>query len=256
MRSSRLPAVKTLADFDFSFQPSVKREQIDSLDELGFVERRENVVCLGPSGDCHGRERAQGLLRHPDRPDRLARGGPGRRTAEPASQTLTHPGAPGRRRDRLPPGHPERCHPLLPARQPALRARLDGAHLEPRLRAPGRDPARRGHGRRPAGPSPPPLPHRQHPRQQLPDATLRRTLQIDPPDGRLGHVSRALRRWRDPVMGAHQRLQARPAERAERPEPGGPQSVRQLGAKQLPFVSCRSRGKIPCPALPSPIALA
>ncbi|MDE3217534.1 MAG: AAA family ATPase, partial [Gemmatimonadota bacterium] len=26
MRSSRLPVVKTLADFDFSFQPSVKRE--------------------------------------------------------------------------------------------------------------------------------------------------------------------------------------------------------------------------------------
>jgi DNA replication protein DnaC len=50
MRSSRLPAVKTLADFDFTFQPSVKREQIESLHELGFVERRENVVLLGPPG--------------------------------------------------------------------------------------------------------------------------------------------------------------------------------------------------------------
>ena len=50
MRSSRLPAVKTLADFDFSFQPTVKREQIDSLHELGCVERRENVVSLGPPG--------------------------------------------------------------------------------------------------------------------------------------------------------------------------------------------------------------
>lgn len=50
MRSSRLPAVKTLADFDFSFQPSVKREQIESLHELGFVERRENVILLGPPG--------------------------------------------------------------------------------------------------------------------------------------------------------------------------------------------------------------
>ena len=50
MRSSRLPAVKTLADFDFSFQPSIKREQIDSLHTLGFVERRENVVFLGPPG--------------------------------------------------------------------------------------------------------------------------------------------------------------------------------------------------------------
>jgi DNA replication protein DnaC len=50
MRSSRLPAVKTLADFDFSFQPSVKREQIESLHTLGFVERRENVILLGPPG--------------------------------------------------------------------------------------------------------------------------------------------------------------------------------------------------------------
>lgn len=50
MRSSRLPAVKTLADFDFSFQPSIKREQIESLHELGFLERRENVVFLGPPG--------------------------------------------------------------------------------------------------------------------------------------------------------------------------------------------------------------
>lgn len=50
MRSSRLPSVKTLEDFDFSFQPSIKREQIDSLHELSFLERKENVVFLGPPG--------------------------------------------------------------------------------------------------------------------------------------------------------------------------------------------------------------
>jgi DNA replication protein DnaC len=50
MRSSRLPAVKILADFDFTFQPSLKREQIDNLHTLGFLERRENVVLLGPPG--------------------------------------------------------------------------------------------------------------------------------------------------------------------------------------------------------------
>jgi DNA replication protein DnaC len=50
MRSSRLPAVKTLEEFDFSFQPSIKREQIESLSELSFVERKENVVLLGPPG--------------------------------------------------------------------------------------------------------------------------------------------------------------------------------------------------------------
>ena len=50
MRSSRLPTIKTLSEFDFSFQPSIKREQIDSLHELGFVERKENIVFLGPPG--------------------------------------------------------------------------------------------------------------------------------------------------------------------------------------------------------------
>jgi DNA replication protein DnaC len=50
MRSSRLPAVKTSSDFDFSFQPSIRREQMESLHELGFVERKENVIFLGPPG--------------------------------------------------------------------------------------------------------------------------------------------------------------------------------------------------------------
>ncbi len=50
MRSSRLPAVKTLAEFDFTFQPSIKREQIESLHELGFLDRAENVILLGPPG--------------------------------------------------------------------------------------------------------------------------------------------------------------------------------------------------------------
>ena len=39
MRSSRLPGIKTLDDFDFSFQPSIKREQIDSLHELPLCQR-------------------------------------------------------------------------------------------------------------------------------------------------------------------------------------------------------------------------
>ena len=50
MRSSRLPCVRTLDGFDFSFQPSIEREQIDALHDLGFLERAENVVFLGPPG--------------------------------------------------------------------------------------------------------------------------------------------------------------------------------------------------------------
>jgi len=48
MRAARLPAIKTLSDFDFTCQPSIKREQVDSLHTLGFLERHENVVFLGP----------------------------------------------------------------------------------------------------------------------------------------------------------------------------------------------------------------
>src|SRR2546423_1903524 len=40
MRSSRLPVVKQLHDFDFPFQPPLGGEQMESLHELGFVERR------------------------------------------------------------------------------------------------------------------------------------------------------------------------------------------------------------------------
>jgi DNA replication protein DnaC len=50
MRSSRLPAIKTIEQFDFAFQPSIQREQLDSLHELGFIKRRENVIFLGPPG--------------------------------------------------------------------------------------------------------------------------------------------------------------------------------------------------------------
>ena len=50
MCSSRLPGVKTLAEFDFSSQPSLRRGQINALHELVLLERRENIVLLGPSG--------------------------------------------------------------------------------------------------------------------------------------------------------------------------------------------------------------
>jgi DNA replication protein DnaC len=44
------PQVERLTEFDFSFQPSLRRDQMESLHELGFVERREHVVFLGPPG--------------------------------------------------------------------------------------------------------------------------------------------------------------------------------------------------------------
>ena len=49
-RTSRMPHLKTLEDFDFALQPSVERSQLESLHELGFLRRRENVVFCGPPG--------------------------------------------------------------------------------------------------------------------------------------------------------------------------------------------------------------
>jgi len=50
MRQARFPVVKTLEQFDFTFQPSVDRKVIRELSGLGFVDRAENVVFLGPPG--------------------------------------------------------------------------------------------------------------------------------------------------------------------------------------------------------------
>lgn len=50
LKQARLPWIKTLEQFDFSFQPSIDRKLIRELSGLGFVERNENVVLLGPPG--------------------------------------------------------------------------------------------------------------------------------------------------------------------------------------------------------------
>lgn len=44
------PHKKELADFDFEFQPSVNQAQILDFTTLRFIEERENIVFLGPSG--------------------------------------------------------------------------------------------------------------------------------------------------------------------------------------------------------------
>jgi DNA replication protein DnaC len=49
-RLAGFPAVKTLDEFNFAFAKGVKRSQVDELAGLGFIERNENVVLVGPSG--------------------------------------------------------------------------------------------------------------------------------------------------------------------------------------------------------------
>ncbi len=49
-RLAHFPFQKTLADFDFSFQPSVDRKQIQELATLRFLANGENIILLGPPG--------------------------------------------------------------------------------------------------------------------------------------------------------------------------------------------------------------
>jgi len=50
LRMSRLTTVKTIAGFDFAFQPSLDRNRILALAELKFIARAEVVHLLGPPG--------------------------------------------------------------------------------------------------------------------------------------------------------------------------------------------------------------
>lgn len=52
MRTSlaRFPFVKTLDAFDFAYQPSLDKKQIQQLASCHFIEHGENVVILGPPG--------------------------------------------------------------------------------------------------------------------------------------------------------------------------------------------------------------
>ena len=50
IHAAAFPFIKTLADFDFNFQPSVSERQMQEFCSLGFMERKENIVFLGSSG--------------------------------------------------------------------------------------------------------------------------------------------------------------------------------------------------------------
>jgi len=64
LKRSRLPAAKTLEQFDFAFQPSIDQSQIRELRTLRFVHEAGNVVLLGPPGvGASGLARARRTLR-------------------------------------------------------------------------------------------------------------------------------------------------------------------------------------------------
>ena len=191
MRSSRLPAIKTLEDFDFSFQPSIKREQIDSLHELGFLERKENVVFLGPPGVGKTHLAISLAITTAESGRRVYYG-----TLTDLIDSLEEAEAAGRLNHRL----KTLTHPALLVVDEIgyLPVTRSGAILFFQLvnrryeHASTVVTSNKGfeqwgeilhdEGRRAAGPAAPPLPHRQHPGQQLPDATPHGTLQGHPPN--------------------------------------------------------------------------
>lgn len=50
LKNARFPGLKTIEGFDFAFQTSVNELQVKELAELGFLDRAENVILLGPPG--------------------------------------------------------------------------------------------------------------------------------------------------------------------------------------------------------------
>jgi DNA replication protein DnaC len=50
VRIASFPAIKLLEDFDFKFAKGAPRKAIQDLASLAFVERKENIILLGPSG--------------------------------------------------------------------------------------------------------------------------------------------------------------------------------------------------------------
>ncbi len=49
-KAAHLPVSKTLAAFEFSFQPSINERQVRELAELSLVRTHSNVIFLGPPG--------------------------------------------------------------------------------------------------------------------------------------------------------------------------------------------------------------
>ena len=70
IKAARFPTVKSLDSFDFSAIPKLNKMQVLELARCEWIERRENVIALGPSGTgnpCRPRHRAGCLSEGPVR---------------------------------------------------------------------------------------------------------------------------------------------------------------------------------------------
>jgi DNA replication protein DnaC len=47
---ARFPFLKTIEEFDFTFQPGLSEKELITMGSLAFIEKKENVIFLGPPG--------------------------------------------------------------------------------------------------------------------------------------------------------------------------------------------------------------
>lgn len=50
VRTAGFPFIKTFEDFDFSFQPTINKEQVLDFKNLRFIENKENIIFVGSPG--------------------------------------------------------------------------------------------------------------------------------------------------------------------------------------------------------------
>lgn len=50
VKMAGFPKLKTLAEFDFDYQPSINKQQIQDFNSLRFIEKKENIIFYGNSG--------------------------------------------------------------------------------------------------------------------------------------------------------------------------------------------------------------
>jgi DNA replication protein DnaC len=50
LKLAKFPVVKTIDGFDFSFQPDIDKQAVLMLFNLAFIQEKENIILIGPSG--------------------------------------------------------------------------------------------------------------------------------------------------------------------------------------------------------------
>jgi DNA replication protein DnaC len=50
VHTANFPFIKTMEDFDFSFQPGINKKELLELNSLSFLDKKENILFVGSSG--------------------------------------------------------------------------------------------------------------------------------------------------------------------------------------------------------------